>query len=72
MEQPCVMTKTISFPKSPKKSNEISPNLHKTIHMHNSTTDYANEPSQISCSPIGESFMTNLRQRLNIYTGINQ
>lgn len=65
-----VITNTISFPKSPKYSNKMSPDFKKTIHMHNSYTDYANEPTQISSSPVGESFMTNLKHRLNVYTGI--
>lgn len=64
-----VIEKTISFPKSPTHSNKISSNFRKSIHMHNYKTDYANEPTQMSSSPVNESFMTNLKQRLNIYTG---
>ena len=71
MNSEVAIEKTISFPKSPTHYNKISSNFKKTTHIYNYTTDYANEPTQISSSPVGESFMTNLKQRLTIYTGAN-
>ena len=71
MNSEVVIEKTISFPKVPRHSNKTSSNFKKTTHINNYNTDYANEPTQISSSPVSESFMTNLKQRLNIYTGTN-
>lgn len=63
--------KVISFPKSPTNLNKLS-NSKNVTYSHNSTTNYENEPAQVSSSPIGESFMINLKQRMHIYSGIQK